>query len=82
MHPRYEVVHLERLRLGLPYPKQVDHRETPLLRAPLAQASLGVLMEYTCVGRPLFNTFSVREGAHDNLGLALAFSSTWHEQTS
>lgn len=57
---RYEVLHLERLPLGMPYPRQVEHLERLLLRAPLARLSPVVLVDYTGVGRPVFDMFAER----------------------
>lgn len=59
-HPRYEVAHLERLRLGMPYPAQVDHLEALLARSPLSQAQPRVVVDYTGVGRPVFDMFAGR----------------------
>lgn len=59
-HPRYEVPHLERLRLGMPYPAQVDAIEAMLSRAPLNGLSPCVLVDYTGVGRPVFDMFAGR----------------------
>jgi len=54
---RYEVLHLERLPLGMAYPRQVDHIERLLQRAPLAQVRPAVLLDFTGVGRPVFDMF-------------------------
>ena len=51
-NPRYEVQHLERLRLGMPYPQQVDAIEAMLCRPPLNRVGPRVLVDYTGVGRP------------------------------
>lgn len=59
-HPRYEVPHLERLRLGMPYPAQVDAIEAMLTRPPLNRLSPRVLVDYTGVGRPVFDMFAGR----------------------
>ena len=58
--PRYEVAHLERLRLGMPYPQQVDHLEALLGRSPLDRLQPSVLVDYTGVGRPVFDMFAGR----------------------
>lgn len=58
--PRYEVAHLERLRLGMPYPQQVDHLEALLARDPLSRLQPRVLVDYTGVGRPVFDMFAGR----------------------
>lgn len=49
--PRYEVQHLERLPLGMAYPRQVDRLETMVARPPLNRLSPRVLVDYTGVGR-------------------------------
>lgn len=56
--PRYEVQHLERLRLGMPYPAQVDTIESLLHRAPLNRLNPRVAVDYTGVGRPVFDMFA------------------------
>ncbi|MCI4567206.1 hypothetical protein [Lysobacter sp. CFH 32150] len=58
--PRVEVHHLERLKLGTPYPQQVDHIANMLLRAPLVTLNPTVLVDYTGVGRPVFDMFHER----------------------
>lgn len=58
--PRYEVAHLERLQLGMPYPQQVDHLEALLGRSPLNRLQPRVLVDYTGVGRPVFDMFAGR----------------------
>lgn len=58
--PRYEVAHLERLRLGMPYPQQVDHLEALLGRSPLNRLQPRLLVDYTGVGRPVFDMFAGR----------------------
>lgn len=59
-HPRYEVPHLQRLPLGVPYPAQVDAIETMLTRPPLNKLSPRILVDYTGVGRPVFDMFAGR----------------------
>ena len=58
--PRYEVLHLERLPLGTSYPRQVDAIEAMLTRSPLNRLSPRVLVDYTGVGRPVFDMFAGR----------------------
>lgn len=58
--PRCVVAHLERLRLGMPYPQQVDHLEALLSRSPLDRLQPRVLVDYTGVGRPVFDMFAGR----------------------
>ncbi|GAB2621305.1 hypothetical protein [Novilysobacter erysipheiresistens] len=70
-HPRYEVLHLERLRLGMPYPQQVDHIEGLLNRAPLNRLSPRVLVDYTGVGRPVFDMFAGRRALRGAQGVVI-----------
>lgn len=58
--PRVEVLHLERLKLGMPYPQQVDHLASLLLRDPMPRLNPSVLVDYTGVGRPVFDMFRER----------------------
>lgn len=57
---RYEVQHLERLPLGLAYPQQVDRVEQLMVRPPLIRPAAGLLLDYTGVGRPVFDMFAQR----------------------
>lgn len=68
---RYEVAHLERLPLGLAYPRQVDHIERLLQRAPLARFAPAVLVDYTGVGRPVFDMFAERTALRDAQGVVI-----------
>jgi len=56
--PRYEVSHLERLRLGMPYPQQVEQLAALMEREPLKRLEPRVLVDYTGVGRPVFDLFA------------------------
>lgn len=55
----FNVRHLQRLPLGLPYPVQITHVSNLLVREPLDKATFAV--DYTGVGRPVFDMF-VRAG--------------------
>jgi len=70
-HPRYEVQHLERLRLGMPYPAQVDHLEALLCRPPLNRMGPRVLVDYTGVGRPVFDMFAGRHALRRAQGVVI-----------
>ena len=70
-HARYEVQHLERLRLGMPYPAQVDHLEAMLSRAPLDRMAPRVLVDYTGVGRPVFDMFAGRHALRRAQGVVI-----------
>lgn len=69
--PRYEVQHLERLRLGTPYPQQVDRIEAMLNRSPLNRLSPRVLVDYTGVGRPVFDLFAGRPALRRAQGVVI-----------
>lgn len=69
--PRYEVLHLERLPLGMAYPKQVDHIEALLCRAPLNRLGPRVLVDYTGVGRPVFDMFAGRPALRRAQGVVI-----------
>ena len=70
-HPRYEVQHLERLRLGMPYPAQVDHLEAMLTKPPLNRLGPRVLVDYTGVGRPVFDMFAGRHALRRAQGVVI-----------
>lgn len=70
-NPRYEVQHLERLRLGMPYPAQVDHLEALLNRSPLHRLAPRVLVDYTGVGRPVFDMFAGRHALRRAQGVVI-----------
>jgi len=69
--PSYEVQHLERLRLGMPYPQQVDAIENILCRAPLNRLSPALLVDYTGVGRPVFDMFAGRPALRRAQGVVI-----------
>ena len=69
--PRYEVHHLERLRLGMPYPQQVDALEAMLCRPPLNRVGPRVLVDYTGVGRPVFDMFAGRHALRRAQGVVI-----------
>jgi hypothetical protein len=53
---RFDVLHLERLQLGMPYPQQVQHIKRLLDRDPLKDAKL--VIDETGVGRPVGDIFN------------------------
>lgn len=53
---RFQVLHLERLPLGMPYPTQVAHVGGLLARPPLTGATF--VLDYTGCGRPVADMFS------------------------
>lgn len=56
--PKYEVSHLERLPLGMSYTEQVGRLAALVERAPLNRLKPRVLVDYTGVGRPVFDMFA------------------------
>ena len=55
--PLYRIRHLERLPLGKPYPEQVRAVMDRLDREPLRSARPRILLDYTGVGRPVYDLF-------------------------
>lgn len=55
--PKFNVRHLERLRLGMPYPQQVSYVAGLVARPGLSEREPGVWVDYTGVGRPVFDLF-------------------------
>jgi hypothetical protein len=70
-YPRFDVLHLERLKLGIPYPAQVNHIEGLLCRAPLNRLNPAVLVDYTGVGRPVFDMFAGRPSLRRAQGVVI-----------
>lgn len=54
--PRYHFVHLERLKLGTPYPAQVAHVKA-LIEHPSLKSHVTLALDFTGVGRPIFDMF-------------------------
>jgi hypothetical protein len=57
--PIFQVGHLERLPLGTPYPGVVSH-VTRLLGRPPLRGNAELVIDFTGVGRPVFDMFQVR----------------------
>lgn len=55
--PLYQVRYLERLPLQMAYPDQIAYVGSLLRREPLASSTPDVLIDYTGVGRPVFDMF-------------------------
>lgn len=70
-HARFDVQHLERFKLGTPYPAQVDALEAMLVRPPLNRLSPRVLVDYTGVGRPVFDMFAGRHALRRAQGVVI-----------
>lgn len=56
--PLYRVRHLERLPLGTSYPSQVQTVMSRLERPPMDTLRPRILLDYTGVGRPVFDMFA------------------------
>jgi hypothetical protein len=54
---RYDVVHLERLKLGCSYPAQIHHVKELMSREPLASRKAKLVLDDTGVGRPVGDMF-------------------------
>ena len=78
---RFQVLHLERLPLGMPYPSQVQHVAGLLARQPLTSATF--VLDYTGCGRPVADMFQ-RAGLRPHCLLITAGTDwsrdglTWH----
>jgi hypothetical protein len=55
--PSYELRHLERLPLGVSYPAQVKHVASLLERPPLKGSGVQLALDFTGVGRPIYDLF-------------------------
>ncbi|MDM7913540.1 MAG: hypothetical protein QUS09_10625 [Methanotrichaceae archaeon] len=58
---RFEVVHLERLALDMPYPEQIEYVHQVLHRRPLDKANVVFVLDYTGVGRPVWDLAKARD---------------------
>jgi hypothetical protein len=57
----FDVLHLERLKLGTPYPQQIEHVLNLMSREPIVSARARLVIDFTGVGRPVFD-MAVRAG--------------------
>jgi hypothetical protein len=53
----FDLVHIERLTRGMPYPEIVQHVATLLVREPLRTIECDLVIDATGVGRPVFELF-------------------------
>jgi hypothetical protein len=51
----FDVLYLERLALGMPYPQQIQHIANIMSREPIVSARARLIVDYTGVGRPVFD---------------------------
>lgn len=56
----YQVVHLERLPLDMPYPKQVEYVYGIMHRKPLYESNVTLAIDYTAVGHPVLDMMDER----------------------
>lgn len=79
---RYDVVHLERLPLDMPYPKQIEYLFQLMHRKPLDKANKVLAIDYTGVGRPVVDLAQDR-GLHP-IGIAITGgnNTNWNEDKS
>lgn len=75
---RYEVMHLERLPLGMPYPQQVDRLEHLLQRQPLARFEPTLFLDFTGVGRPVYDLFVERRALRHAQGVVITSGRDTH----
>lgn len=59
--PVFNVVHLERLRLEISYPDQVEYIASLLAREPLLSGPTKFALDKTGVGRAVFDLFTARQ---------------------
>lgn len=57
IRPRFNLLMLDQLPLGMPYPQQVGHIAGILGRQPLAELQPWTFIDYTGVGAPVFDIF-------------------------
>jgi len=78
--PGYLVRHLERRPLDEPYPKQVDHLFGMWFRKPLRDANKLLAIDYTGVGRPVYDLVLDR-GIGPTVGISITGgdTATWQD---
>lgn len=74
---RYEVVHLERLPLDMPYPKQIEYIFQIMHRKPLEKANVTLAIDYTGVGRPVWDLAQDRGLRPIGISITGGDSVTW-----
>ncbi len=75
----YEAVHLERLPLDMPYPKQVEYIFNMMCRKPLAEAKTTLCIDYTGVGRPVVDLAEDRGLRPIGVAISSGNSANWNE---
>ncbi len=74
---RYEVVHLERLPLDMPYPKQIEYIYQLMHKKPLDESYKLLAIDYTGVGRPVFDLAQDRGLNPIGISITAGDSVTW-----
>jgi hypothetical protein len=79
---RYDVVHLERLPLDMPYPQQIEYLFRIRHKKPLDKANVTLAIDYTGVGRPVVDL--AQDRGLNPLGIAITGGNTasWNEDKS
>jgi hypothetical protein len=70
----YQVGHLERLPLGVPYPAQVEHIRRLLHKLP---GRVELAIDYTGVGRPVFDMFTFARVAPIGVLITSGTTESW-----
>lgn len=76
---RFDVVHLERLALDMPYPQQIEYLYQLMHRKPLSTANLTLAIDYTGVGRPIWDL--AKDRGLNPIGIAISGgnAASWNE---
>ena len=76
---RYDVLHLERLPLGMPYPEQVSYVGNILARPPLDKLSPILVIDETGIGRPCGDIFDRAGLRPERVTITAGLETTQHE---
>lgn len=79
---RYDVLHLERLPLGMPYPEQVGHVANILRRPPLDKLSPKLVIDETGVGRAVGDIFDQAGLRPERVTITAGLEVTQHDACS
>ena len=69
--PRYDVLFLKRLELGMTYPAQVDYVASLLAKEPLRSAATKFALDKTGVGRAVYDLFANRRLRLKPIGITI-----------
>jgi hypothetical protein len=76
---RYDVVHLERLPLDMPYPQQIEHIHRIWHKKPISTANKVLAIDYTGVGRPIVDLAQDRGLRPIGVAITGGNSVSWNE---